>query len=323
MPRGPKPTPITLSDDERAKLTEWARRPKTAQRLALRSRIILAAADGQANAAIAADLRVTLPTVRKWRDRFSQRRLEGLAGDPAGATADFTRVLELAPKTTSARVNRAAAQIQLGNFEAAVADCNEVLKDDPKHRDAVVNRATARIMLRDFAGAVADADTLLATDPVSIEGLYIRGVARTGLEQFTAALADLEIVVKRAAALAAGWAARGNARYHLSDPGAAADYREAFRLDSTAATRVILRLVRDHARHRPAEVLAECQKFRSKDRNDVISLARRGLTRLFQNRPADASVDFSAFRKLVPADTAILDQLIAAANKAVAAKKGA
>ena len=26
MPRGPKPTPITLTDDERAKLTDWARR---------------------------------------------------------------------------------------------------------------------------------------------------------------------------------------------------------------------------------------------------------------------------------------------------------
>ena len=29
MPRGPKPTPITLTDDERAKLADWARRPTT------------------------------------------------------------------------------------------------------------------------------------------------------------------------------------------------------------------------------------------------------------------------------------------------------
>jgi CheY-like chemotaxis protein len=82
MPRGPKPTPITLTDDERAKLTDWARRPTSAQRLALRARIALAAADGHANAAISAELRVTVPTVRKWRDRFSARRLEGLVDEP-------------------------------------------------------------------------------------------------------------------------------------------------------------------------------------------------------------------------------------------------
>jgi transposase len=82
MSRGPASTPITLSDDERAKLAEWARRPTSAQRLALRSHIVLAAADGRPNAVIATDLDITRPTVRKWRDRFANRRLEGLADEP-------------------------------------------------------------------------------------------------------------------------------------------------------------------------------------------------------------------------------------------------
>jgi transposase len=78
----PRLKPLTVTDDERAKLEAWVRRPKTAQRLALRSRIVLAAADGQSNTAIAADLRVTLPTVGKWRQRFLDRRLDGLTDDP-------------------------------------------------------------------------------------------------------------------------------------------------------------------------------------------------------------------------------------------------
>ena len=78
----PRLQPLTVTDDERAKLDAWVRRPKTAQRLALRSRIILAAAAGQSNTAIAADLRVTLPTVGKWRQRFLDRRLDGLTDDP-------------------------------------------------------------------------------------------------------------------------------------------------------------------------------------------------------------------------------------------------
>ena len=78
----PRLKPLTLTDDERAKLEAWVRRPKTAQRLALRSRIVLAAADGKGNTAIAADLGVCLPTVGKWRQRFLDDRLEGLADEP-------------------------------------------------------------------------------------------------------------------------------------------------------------------------------------------------------------------------------------------------
>ncbi len=78
----PRLNPLTLTADERAKLETWVRRPKTAQRLALRSRIVLAAAQGRSNTQIAADLRVTLPTVGKWRQRFLDDRLEGLADEP-------------------------------------------------------------------------------------------------------------------------------------------------------------------------------------------------------------------------------------------------
>jgi hypothetical protein len=122
-------------------------------------------------------------------------------------------------------------------------------------------------------------------------------------------------VVKRAPGLAAGWAARANAKYHLGDPTAASDYREAFRLDPQAATRVTVRILKAQAESRPAEVLAECQKFRARDRNDAISLARRALTRLIQNRPNDANLDLNAFRRLAPGDVKILDMLIAAVGK--------
>lgn len=78
----PRLTPLTLTDDERAKPEAWVRRPKTAQRLALRSRIVLAAADGRGNTAVAADPGVCLPTVGKWRQRSLNRRLDGLTDEP-------------------------------------------------------------------------------------------------------------------------------------------------------------------------------------------------------------------------------------------------
>jgi transposase len=71
-----------LSDDERQKLQTWADRPKSTQRLATRARIILACAEGLDNQAVAARLRVNTATVGKWRRRFLDDRLDGLADEP-------------------------------------------------------------------------------------------------------------------------------------------------------------------------------------------------------------------------------------------------
>jgi transposase len=80
------PTPtaveIELTDEERGRLEAWSRRRTTAQALALRSRIVLAAADGAANYEIAERLGISRPTVTKWRNRFAERRLEGLLDEP-------------------------------------------------------------------------------------------------------------------------------------------------------------------------------------------------------------------------------------------------
>ena len=98
----PRLTPLMLADDERLKLEAWSRRLKTAQRLALRSRIVLAAADGRSNTHIAADLHVTLPTVGKWRQRFLDARLEGLADEPrpgAPRTLTDARVEDVVTQT--------------------------------------------------------------------------------------------------------------------------------------------------------------------------------------------------------------------------------
>jgi transposase len=102
----PRLKPLTLTEDERSKLDAWARRPKSAQRLALRARIVLAAADGRTNTAIAAELRVTLPTVGKWRARFLRARLEGLADEPrpgAPRTITDAQVEEVVTRTLEAK----------------------------------------------------------------------------------------------------------------------------------------------------------------------------------------------------------------------------
>jgi transposase len=110
MPLGRPLAPITLTADEQSKLLVWSRRPTTAQRLALRAKIVLAAAEGKANTAIAADLRITLPTVGKWRQRFLDRRLDGRTDEPrpgAPRTINDARVEEIVTKTLETKPKNA------------------------------------------------------------------------------------------------------------------------------------------------------------------------------------------------------------------------
>jgi putative transposase len=68
--RGPKPPAIELLDTERQGLASLVRRHGTPQQLALRARIVLAAADGANNCQIARQLEVSLDLVRRWRERW-------------------------------------------------------------------------------------------------------------------------------------------------------------------------------------------------------------------------------------------------------------
>ena len=74
--------PVVLSDDERETLERWARRPKSAQALALRCRIVLECANGGHNTEVAERLGVKRTTVTKWRGRFQAERLDGLHDEP-------------------------------------------------------------------------------------------------------------------------------------------------------------------------------------------------------------------------------------------------
>ena len=83
-------------------MESWARRPKSAQALAQRSRIVLAAAEGLKNTEISRRLSLDQTTVRKWRSRFAKDRLDGLLDEPRPGrprTISDARVEEVILKT--------------------------------------------------------------------------------------------------------------------------------------------------------------------------------------------------------------------------------
>ena len=120
MRRGPRPAPVTLTEDERQALTSLAHRSRTAPQRARRARIILACADGQATRGIAKRLHLSATTVCKWRTRFLADRIDGLTDEPRpGAPRRITdaqvedvvvRTLESTPRAATHWSTRAMAR---------------------------------------------------------------------------------------------------------------------------------------------------------------------------------------------------------------------
>src|ERR1700733_7368083 len=78
MAMGRPTKPLAVTAEKKDKLTIWARRPKSAQAMAMRARIVLGCEEGLTNGAVAKKLHITGATVCKWRERFRVNRLEGL-----------------------------------------------------------------------------------------------------------------------------------------------------------------------------------------------------------------------------------------------------
>jgi transposase len=122
--------PIELTVDERAQLEAWARRRTSAQALALRSRIVLLAADGLKNTEIAEQLGTGRPMITKWRNRFAEHRLDGLGDEPRPGRprtisdeqvdAVITKTLESVPREATHWSTRSMAR-EVGLSQTAVS----------------------------------------------------------------------------------------------------------------------------------------------------------------------------------------------------------
>ena len=162
-----RPVPgFVLSPSERLTLEQYARRPTTAQALALRARIVLRCATGATHTAIAADLDVTIQTVGKWRKRFVAARIGGLLDEPRPGAPR---------KITDAQIERAIAT----TLESTPPDATHwSTRDLAKHEG--LSQSTVARMWKAFALQPHRLETFkLSKDPLFIDkvrdivGLYL------------------------------------------------------------------------------------------------------------------------------------------------------
>jgi transposase len=129
--RGRKLALLELTVEERAALQELARRPKTAQALAMRARIVLACAEGLSNSEVSRRLGVSLPTIGKWRQRFVVARVDGLLDEPrpgaprkigdAQIEAVITKTLEELPSNQDSHWSTRSMAKAVGLSQTAVS----------------------------------------------------------------------------------------------------------------------------------------------------------------------------------------------------------
>jgi transposase len=166
MPRGRPLAPLTLTDEDRDTLDRWIARRKTAQALAQRARVVVAAAEGLSNEQVATRLQITPQTVSKWRRRFLDQGVDGLLDEPRPG----------APRTiTDADVERVITH----TLETAPDDATHWSTRSMARRTRMSQSAISRIW-RAFGLQPHRSETFkLSSDPLFIEkvrdivGLYL------------------------------------------------------------------------------------------------------------------------------------------------------
>ena len=115
---GPLPLPITVSPPQQAVLEALLRQHSTPQTLALRVRLILAAATSLRNVPLAHDLGCTPKTVIKWRARWAaaEAQLAAVEGDAADLKRLIARVLADAPRPGAPDTFTAEQIVQIFNL---------------------------------------------------------------------------------------------------------------------------------------------------------------------------------------------------------------
>jgi tetratricopeptide (TPR) repeat protein len=115
---------------------------------------------------------------------------KGGADSQARATADYTKAIEIDPRTAKAYFYRGSVYSNENKHEAAIEEFSQAIDLDPEDADAVRYRGLSFFVLGQNDRAIADLDKAVALKPDAIVNYFRRGEVLFAVGQHEPALAD-------------------------------------------------------------------------------------------------------------------------------------
>ncbi|MBI2901048.1 MAG: PQQ-binding-like beta-propeller repeat protein [Planctomycetes bacterium] len=239
------------------------------------------------------------PRSAAWCDRGIAKRT---LGDLDGAIADFTKAIELKTDVERAYLWRGKAKADRKDWDGAIADYDEVLRRNPKRTNCRYFRGVARYNKGDLDGALADFDAeigpLKNADSITH---YYRGLVKRDKGDIDGAIADLTRAIEMKSFAYWSYIERGRIKSGRKEwDGAIADFKAAIDLEPKNASGYFWRGETQRLRGRSKDALLDFEKAISLDGRHWRAYAGRGRLRYAAGSYAAALADFEKVVELCP-----------------------
>jgi Flp pilus assembly protein TadD len=125
------------------------------------------------------------------------------------AITEFTKAIELDPKSDWAYSNRGLAYVRKGQYDQAISDCNKALEINPRDAKAYFGRGLAYADGKgQYDQAISDFSKTIELNPRLAEAYSNRGLAYLDLAQFDHGCQDLQKACKLGLCKGLAWARR-------------------------------------------------------------------------------------------------------------------
>jgi len=122
---------------------------------------------------------------------ISLSNIKKAAGDMAGATEIYKKIISLHPGSADDLVNIASIKVLTGDIDGSLRDMDSAIQINPYNAKYYFNRGNLYSMNKNYTTAAADYDKTISMKPYFIASVYLfRAKALTMLEKFNEAIAD-------------------------------------------------------------------------------------------------------------------------------------